>query len=1650
MGTRFQASKKVTALFLIMMMVIGSMPGLLTTGGGEVFAADFSGGDGSVENPYIITSPEELNAIRDYPDKHYQLANHIDLTEFLEEGNGLGGSTSWHPIDNFSGSLDGAGHIITGLKIDLSFNSLIGLFGFITATGSVTAIGLEDISITGLDLVGGIAGRLDGKISNSYTTGTVSGTGYVGGLAGQAVSNSSIKNSYSMAATSGNYGVGGIAGSKHQEVIIENTYATGHVTGIWYPGGIVGEIGGGSNLIINNYYDQITTGVYSGAGNGKSTEEMQLQTTFAGWDFDQIWFIPPHQYPQLRIFAHAEPVASPDPAGGSVAVGSEVTLTGERADIEIYYTTNGVTPTRASSLYDSGTPIVINDDVTIKAMAVYPGKLDSPIMSKSYRIIRSAAPSTVTLEKGTQYGAKLNNVTSLMEYKVNNGAFQRIAGTSVDNIPVQQGDKIYVRFLADNENPASYAQELLAAKEHIRLRTAATLTSTIGTVSELGTANESITDVPYSTSLADLRRAITPATNATFQIYRSDGTTPATEVETGIKVIVTAEDGATQITYTVTMSALTAITTAAISGVAVPVVGEEPIRRINANEYTASVTWSPEVASRYAQGETYTATLTITPKRGYGLTGVPADFFTLAGATVVTNSADSGVVTAVFPATELIFSSGSGTKTDPYHIGTAAGLNKVRDFLGSSFKLTADIDLSGYAEGAGWAPIGSDWYSAFEGNFDGNGYTIENLTINGTGSDFTGLFGYIERSATVNNVILENIDVGSSRGYVGGLVGASDGKITNSGVVTGSVSGGDGSYAGGLVGYNFGTMTDSFYEGNLSGTAVVAGGLVGYNEGGTIRNSFAIGSISGLYTGGLVGSNGGNLSHSYFHGSVNGKNVASGLVGANSFRVDNSYATGTVTGEGSLSGLVGMGDGSVSNSFYESEATGQTSLGTALTTAEMKTQASYTDWDFGQIWTMDSAVNNGYPYLRSSELQVTYNGNGEADGELPIAQTAYVRGDTVSVSGNTGNLVKTGYTFAGWNTLADGAGKNYSEADRFAITASKTLFAKWVSTSATLTSTIGTVSTGGTANETLTNIPYGTTLAALKAVITPAADATFEVYAANGTDLATALATGSKVIVTAQDGTTKTTYTVTMQAGPPEGTLAQGTHVDTTRLNGVTAAMEYKVNNGSYMTIPAGATFVDNIPVAAGDIISVRTAATQGHMASVVQEITVSQTDIRPRSTASTLTSTIGTVSTGGTANETLTNVSYGTTLASLKAAITPAAGATFEVYAANGTDLATALVTGSKVVVTAQDGTTKTTYTVTVLAAPITPTPVVPPATPSTPAKVTSTDGSLTIPVGSLGEVSLEDQLTITVPVGAVNQELKLTISKWLDTENVLIHKEVLASSVYEVLKNISGNFIKPVTLTFTFDSSHVKSGQGVAIFYFDEEKKEWVEVKGSKTSGNSITVEVDHFTKFTVLVVDQATGLPVSEEGEVTPVKPEISFSDIAGHWAEASIRQAVKDGIVNGYDDGTFKPGKTITRAEFTVMLMNALQVQEAGAELTFTDKADIGGWAKAAVAQAVQAGIISGYSDGTFRANAKITRAEMATMIANALGSSTEANTTTGFTDDKDIPAWAKASVAYVKQAGLVQGKGNNEFAPQDPTTRAEAVTLLLNLLANNGK
>ncbi|OAS14275.1 S-layer homology domain-containing protein [Paenibacillus oryzisoli] len=328
----------------------------------------------------------------------------------------------------------------------------------------------------------------------------------------------------------------------------------------------------------------------------------------------------------------------------------------------------------------------------------------------------------------------------------------------------------------------------------------------------------------------------------------------------------------------------------------------------------------------------------------------------------------------------------------------------------------------------------------------------------------------------------------------------------------------------------------------------------------------------------------------------------------------------------------------------------------------------------------------------------------------------------------------------------------------------------------------------------------------------------------------------------------------------------------------------------------------------------------------------------------------------------------------------------------------------------------------------------------------VTSTDGTLTLPVGRRGIVSLENEVIVSIPADSTDKLLQLTITKVLETQQLLTNKNTLASPIFEILKNFAENFNKQVTLTFAFDRAKLGGNQTVAVRYFDEVKKEWVEVPGGKINEDRIAVEVDHFTKYGVFIVTQeATGLG-------TDTNSTKNLTDIAGHWAEANIKQAIRGGIVVGYPNGTFAPNQTVTREEFAVMAVNALQKQGEGVTLPFTDTANIGNWALQAVAQAVQSGLIQGYEDDTFRPNAQIARSEMAVIIAKAMGQSIPSTITitTGFADDKNIPTWAIASVAYLKQTGVMQGGNDHLFAPQAYATRAEAVTVLLNMLAYKSK
>ncbi|WFR65444.1 InlB B-repeat-containing protein [Paenibacillus amylolyticus] len=282
-------------------------------------------------------------------------------------------------------------------------------------------------------------------------------------------------------------------------------------------------------------------------------------------------------------------------------------------------------------------------------------------------------------------------------------------------------------------------------------------------------------------------------------------------------------------------------------------------------------------------------------------------------------------------------------------------------------------------------------------------------------------------------------------------------------------------------------------------------------------------------------------------------------------------------------------------------------------------------------------------------------------------------------------------------------------------------------------------------------------------------------------------------------------------------------------------------------------------------------------------------------------------------------------------------------------------------------------------------------------------TQTSVSIPAGQAGELRLGTGVLLEVPAGASDQPLEIKAIVVDTPVTGLASNQRVVSQVVEFTKNTQGNFKVPVKLTLTFDPASLRSDEKLAVFYQQEPNTSWTMVEDGKVDGNKIRVDVNHFTRFAVMAVPATIAAPTAA-----------NFSDIEGHWAADSIREAAGLGIVKGYADGTFHPGAQVTRAEFAAMLVRMLKPVPDHEEvistmLTFKDATQIGAWGIKEIAQASALGWIQGHADGTFRPNAPITRAEMAVMVSRAL-TLTDVTSESTFTDAASIPVWASQAAA----------------------------------------
>jgi hypothetical protein len=203
-------------------------------------------------------------------------------------------------------------------------------------------------------------------------------------------------------------------------------------------------------------------------------------------------------------------------------------------------------------------------------------------------------------------------------------------------------------------------------------------------------------------------------------------------------------------------------------------------------------------------------------------------------------------------------------------------------------------------------------------------------------------------------------------------------------------------------------------------------------------------------------------------------------------------------------------------------------------------------------------------------------------------------------------------------------------------------------------------------------------------------------------------------------------------------------------------------------------------------------------------------------------------------------------------------------------------------------------------------------------------------------------------------------------------------------------------------------------------------------------------------------------SRKGGLSDYQIELSqvsrfgFSDIEGHWAAAPINELARRDALNGYEDGTFRPGQLITRSEIACILDNlitwstdsALAANQSG----FKDASQIPAWALNAVTLVRAQGLIQGYPDGTFKPQNLITRGELAVLTVRMLEKAGwDGRTKTGAQNPvsinlAQIPSWCRSAVKQNVELGIMNGREEGRFEPEQSATRAEVATVFYRLLA----
>ena len=196
---------------------------------------------------------------------------------------------------------------------------------------------------------------------------------------------------------------------------------------------------------------------------------------------------------------------------------------------------------------------------------------------------------------------------------------------------------------------------------------------------------------------------------------------------------------------------------------------------------------------------------------------------------------------------------------------------------------------------------------------------------------------------------------------------------------------------------------------------------------------------------------------------------------------------------------------------------------------------------------------------------------------------------------------------------------------------------------------------------------------------------------------------------------------------------------------------------------------------------------------------------------------------------------------------------------------------------------------------------------------------------------------------------------------------------------------------------------------------------------------------------------GGPVTVRASFTALEekncPSRAFRDLdTNAWYHEAVDFVLDAGLMNGYSGGTFRPDGLLSRAQLAQILYNRAGRPAAAEEKAFADAAP-GAWYAPAVAWAAERGIVDGYADGTFRPDAGVTREQLAVMLWRYAGSPASGHAL-DFTDADRAGDYALEALSWAVESGVMSGKGGDVLDPQGPATRAQTAQMLKNYLENS--